>query len=271
MRNTTHFFQAWLICLPISAFQPVDINIASKEQIALLPLVGEKLASNIVSFRQSNGFINHRSQLLKIPGMNKQKLEALTGRVIFSKQKRSAALDEAIQITLEKKPLIPLAELEASVMKASGLKVATDSSMMARVRRAAFLPKLSAELGVGRDNFTTEKSSGRAPSSLIAKEGGDFGIAIKATFDLDKLIFSSHELDVLKLSLARLNKREEVIKELHGIYFRYVDLWHSLSSPMGLTKAHERQQEMDRLAAHLDSMSGGAFSEFQNIDIKPGA
>ena len=57
------------------AFQSVDINQASVEQIALLPGLGKKLAKNILSFRDQNGAFSHPEQLLRVPGMRETQLK----------------------------------------------------------------------------------------------------------------------------------------------------------------------------------------------------
>ena len=58
--------------------QPFSINTANKEDLTLIPGVGEVLAGNIIAYRESHGSITDSSQLENIPGIGprtKQKLE----------------------------------------------------------------------------------------------------------------------------------------------------------------------------------------------------
>jgi len=63
---------------------PVQINTAKHEELQRLPGVGTVLARRIIEFRKKNGPIKDASQLLKIQGIGKKKLEKMQSLIIFN-------------------------------------------------------------------------------------------------------------------------------------------------------------------------------------------
>lgn len=61
--------------------EKIDINQASPYQISSLPGIGEILAQIIVEYRKKNGPFEDLSQLLRIPGIGKVKLEKIKGKI----------------------------------------------------------------------------------------------------------------------------------------------------------------------------------------------
>jgi competence protein ComEA len=61
----------------INFFLPIDINRATKEDLTLIPGVGEKTAQSIVCFRDKNKGINDLQDLLNIRGIGKKKLNRI--------------------------------------------------------------------------------------------------------------------------------------------------------------------------------------------------
>lgn len=55
----------------------VDINRATVDELAILPGIGPKLAREIVDFRTANGPLSRPEDLLNVPGIGPQKLEAI--------------------------------------------------------------------------------------------------------------------------------------------------------------------------------------------------
>lgn len=244
------------------AFQPVDINQASLEQLSLLPGVGKKLAANILSYRKKHGPLVKAEQLLAIEGMSPNKLANIKTQAVFKVPKsQSLIITPTPKITIEKKPIIGLSILEKKVLLHYGLNEDVDLSLSRRVKKAAWLPQLSALMNLDQGDITTKKAG--TNSDAWQKRGGqDFGIGIKATFDLEKLIFNKDELEVAKLSLKRLEKREEVIHKLHKNYFHYLQLADTASKPLEPELSHSISFEMAEVSALLDAMSGGEFSRF---------
>jgi competence protein ComEA len=61
----------------INFFLPIDINRATKEDLTLIPGVGEKTAQSIVYFRDKNKGINDLQDLLNIRGIGEKKLNRI--------------------------------------------------------------------------------------------------------------------------------------------------------------------------------------------------
>lgn len=57
--------------------QPVDINIATAEELQKVPGIGEALASRIVEFREQNGRFEKVDDLLNVRGIGVASLEKL--------------------------------------------------------------------------------------------------------------------------------------------------------------------------------------------------
>src|SRR5580704_8468736 len=239
-------------------FQPVDINLASLEQIALLPGVGEKLAQNILDYRNKNGPILNEEDFLKVEGLTSKKFLKLDNLVIFSSQIKKN--NKRTKIIL-KKPVIPLFELEKKVLKTEGLDCEIEKDLQKRARLFAWLPELSAMVDFGNNNFLTEKNIDSHNDYSLSRRGADIGFGIKATFDLGKLIFNQSELEVIKLSLVRMKKREEILDKLHKSYFNYLSL--SEQEVFDIKEAKKIEKLLEKERAIMDSMSNQAFSKFQ--------
>ncbi len=252
-------------------FQPVDINQASSEQIALLPGIGKTVAENLVSYRQRKGKLTNVNELLNVSGMTEKKLAALKGQIVFSSR---AALQLKISppeldvappptlTTVRQRPVIDLASLEAKALKIMGLARDFEASMVKRARSSAWVPKLSFLGDIGRHYAATEKAKADKDDS-INRTGNTFGFGVRASFDLPQLVFHDEELEVAKLALKRLEAREKLIAQLHKYYFRYVRLLENGKIPSTEGTIDQIKTELRELGAELDSLSDGEFSRFQ--------
>ncbi len=260
--------------LPVRGFQPVDINQASSEQIALLPGLGKSFAENLVKYRQQKGRITSEQDLLTISGMTEKKLAAIQGHIVFGKgisklRVKGPPLEElsaepTIPLLSERpNSLIDLASLEAKVLKIMGLEYDFETSMAKRARRSAWVPKISFIGDMGRHNAATEKALKDDKDASFNRSGNDFGLGIRASFDLPEVVFHSSEIDVARLQLKRLEAREKLMAQLHKSYFRYASLNEQLGIPALETSIVQLKNELRILSAELDSLSGGEFSRFQ--------
>ncbi len=62
---------------------PININIATKEQLEELPGIGPSKAAAIIEFRQKHGPFNSFEDLLDVPGIGPSTLENIKSMVVF--------------------------------------------------------------------------------------------------------------------------------------------------------------------------------------------
>jgi len=248
---------------PLEAFQKVDINEASSEQIALLPGVGDNLAKEMVSYRKKNQGIHNSEELLKVHGMTQKKLLMILPHVIFKSLpiKKPPAAKPIELISIDKKPIVPFNQLEKASFQALSLNEGLEQDLSVRARRAAWLPRLG--LGFDFDRDTAQKNTRKKPDALERRGTLDMGFAIRATFDLPELIFNRAEMEVANIAQRRLEKREKISEKLQSLYFRYVNLNNDLEEPKELEEIKRIEAAMSELAISIDSLSDGAFSRYQ--------
>lgn len=63
--------------------QSMAINLASRQDLSLLPGIGEQLADRIVSFRELNGYLHNRQDLEQIPGIGRKMSGKIASFVYF--------------------------------------------------------------------------------------------------------------------------------------------------------------------------------------------
>jgi competence protein ComEA len=66
------------LCLgAYAAHGVINVNSANKEQLMMLPGIGEKTAKNILAYRQGNGSFKSLDVLTKVKGISRKKLDKL--------------------------------------------------------------------------------------------------------------------------------------------------------------------------------------------------
>jgi len=65
--------------------EKININRASPHQLSYLPGIGQILAQRIVEYRQKKGSFQDLSDLEKVPGIGKLKLEKIKGKICLDK------------------------------------------------------------------------------------------------------------------------------------------------------------------------------------------
>ena len=63
----------------------IDINIATADELATLPGIGATVAQNIVTFRNANGPFSTAKDLLKVEGMDQDKLNVIKDMIVIGK------------------------------------------------------------------------------------------------------------------------------------------------------------------------------------------
>ena len=63
--------------------QTVNINVASQEELMLLPGIGEKLAESIVEYRTENGKFRYIEDIMDVDGIGKGKFNAIKDIIVI--------------------------------------------------------------------------------------------------------------------------------------------------------------------------------------------
>lgn len=243
----------------LNALQKVDLNQANKEQLQILPGVGEAMAEKIINERKNGQFVG-LEDLKRVESMTDKKIEKMKDLVQFNYTTSKKAKDKIIK-NPKKYPILPLAELEKSVLDKLLLNFENDSSMLKRAQKAALLPDISFMFDADKAEILTDKKS-KKEDSLSKKDGFDYGFGVKISFELSKLIFNDDEIQISSLILKRQKERQNIIAQVHEHYFSYKKLAEQAQeiSNVNDLKLIESKMEIDK--AYLDSISDKAFTKF---------
>jgi competence protein ComEA len=75
------------LSVPLYAAQGViNVNTSTKEELMMLPGIGEKTASAIVAYRQASGPFKTIDDMTKIKGISKKKLDKLRPALVLTGQ-----------------------------------------------------------------------------------------------------------------------------------------------------------------------------------------
>jgi len=69
----------------------VDVNTASAQELQSVPGIDQTLAQNIVSYREANGPFTSVDDLIKVSGMDQQKLDSIRGSITVGPASGGAA------------------------------------------------------------------------------------------------------------------------------------------------------------------------------------
>ena len=259
------YFLISLLGFKVFAWQPVDINQASKEQLALLPGIGDKLAYAIIQAREKHGAFSDKNQLLSIEGFSKKILSNAEKHIYFgqvkSSKKSTPVTMPLVAINVKAPPDFKL--LVQDILSTQGLSIEMDKSAGNRIRNSAWLPKLALGFDIENGQTSSENKKELKSDKRLERFGRDFGFMVKLTFDLEKLLFNPNELEVAKVNIKRIEMREEILKKVHQYYFSYVRLFNSIKNPMPVEELQKISLEMQEIASLLDAMS--TKNHFGNI------
>lgn len=74
---------------PVEYYEKVNLNTASLNELATIPLIDETIAERIMLFREENGYFTEIEELLKIDGLDESDLKSLSYALIISKPKEN--------------------------------------------------------------------------------------------------------------------------------------------------------------------------------------
>ena len=247
------------------SWQKIDLNTANKEQIALLPGIGKSAAEQIIAQRQQKKF-NNIEELTNIKGISENKIELIKNLVTFSSPPSTQTLKKNIKnsskqvLEMPNFIVMPLKDLEEKVLNNLNLQKSLDENAFKRLRSSAALPNLTLIA-----DFDKEKSSTQKKDPVLKKTDG-YGFGIKASFDLNKLIFNEDEIALANLTLKKLEQRYELIEKIHKHYFAYTSLIELAKKAKSTEELNNIKNQMLAHQSILDSYSNYEFSNFIKIN-----
>lgn len=130
-----------------------------------------------------------------------------------------------------------------------------------RARTAAWLPRLSLEYRHDERATRVVGLNGNVESDYVRLSPGD-QVAVRAAWDLDRLVFAPDELRAAATASQLVRRREEAVERATRLYFerRRQRLRLALSPPEGALDRAEREVDIDAVTAELDALTGGLFS-----------
>ncbi len=277
----------------LAAFQAVDINNASKDQIMALPGIGDKLARRIIDHRDKKGAFLSVEDLLLIDGCKPKLLEKIRGHLTLKKMIRTYAgiksleargkdvagfislkknnmSDEeirALMISFAHEPIIRLVQEEA--IRYANANPRQVDSWQRRVRQAAWMPKINTKGGRDLDKEQSVREKVGDVDVLYHKESADWSFNLQAEWDLSELIFNREELSVARESVRQTVLREDIIEDVTHKYFerRRLQILDLIALEEEVSIKIMRQIKIQELTAQLDGFTGGWFSENINLAI----
>jgi hypothetical protein len=155
----------------------------------------------------------------------------------------------------------------AEVQRAAGRCAETlegERDVLDRARVAALLPQVTAEVRVDDRSYrvTGLQSSGEVDYSRYAP---GWYAGLRATWDLAALVSPPGVRPTARGLLDRARRRDAAVRSATALYFerRRLRLGLELSPPAAAAERAARELEVERLAAELDALTGGAFTRGQ--------
>lgn len=257
---------------PALAEGPVDINTASQKELEALPGIGLKLAADIVRERQENGAFASVDDLARVPGISSALITKLSPHVRIGKAQPPLVIEEGQVIThdIVRKVLSRYAaepsirEVQQSTLDYVKAHPEQVESWQLRSRTNALLPQFRTQFKYGKDADLRTRTNLDATEAKVVTEDDDnsYDVELRASWDLDRLLFEPQELAVARESVRLANLRDRVLDEVTRRYFErrrlQVDL--ELSPPTDLADRIRKELRVQELTADIDALTGGWFS-----------
>ncbi len=269
---------AVLAASPSSAQAMVDLNTATQAELEALPGVGPKTATDILRERDENGPFASVDDLARVPSISNAlmgKIKPLvragasgggqrvrTNAVVV--QEGQVVSDDVVKKVLQRFAAEPTAR-EVQTQAIDYLQVHPDivASWRFRARTNALAPKLQTTgQGTLNDDIRTVEKTGDPTIESIDKDRGG-RLIVRATWELDRLIFEPQEMAVARESVRTANLRDRVLDEVTRRYFerRRLQVDIELSPPRDLADRVKKELRLQELTADIDAATGGWFSQ----------
>jgi len=262
---------ALLLSSSAARAERIDINTASASELESLPGIGPKLASEIVRDREENGAFSSPEDLSRVPGISSNLVEKLlpkisTGGEAIVIREGQAIPADAVRKILEGFDYEPsIREVQEAAIAYSRSHPDTVDSWRARARTSALMPEFQSRVRSQFDRDSRTRTNLDAADAVVVTDDNDNSLLleVRATWDLDRVIFNPDELGVWRETMRMANLRDRVVDEVTRRYYErrrlQVDL--QLSPPTNVSDRVRKELRIQELTADIDAVTGGWFSK----------
>jgi len=138
-----------------------------------------------------------------------------------------------------------------------------------RNRASALLPEVALRAGRERDTALRLTPTDTDPYRYSMSGATNLLLEGRLSWRLGRLLFSSEDLGIERLKLARSRERQRVVERALAVLFQWLRAQSELSSPRRLTLRRSRaaRWELTQSELHLDALTGGWFSAHRPAPI----
>ena len=255
----------FLFAGPGMAAGKLDLNRASADELEKLPGLGKVLAAEIVADRKNNGAFESVEDLSRINGISSRLIANIFDLVYVRPKGQGKQQDEAgvqkIKARFEKEPSIK--EVRDVAIKYARANPKVIDSWRNRARNSALLPEVRTRFDSDYDDgVTTRRESGEA-DIVTGRTGDAFGFEVRATWDLNFLVFHPQEMAVAREAVRLTTLRDNVVDEVTRRYYerRRLMVENALAPVYDDMERMRRDLRHQELTADLDALTGGWFTQ----------
>ena len=251
------------------AFGDIDLNEATKKQLADLNGVDLEMAEQIIELREERGQISN-IESLRILNLSEETLEVLRKETSTSMQisvggKKKYKSADAVLEEFSHEP--DVRSVQAMAMRYSRTNPEVTAKWLAASKRAYALPKVNVQYEKELDRADRFDYIAGADGELVdvqdyAQLENDDKMVVRMEWRLDKLVMSSEQIRVINESNKANKLRENVLDEVTRLYFdrRRLQVESLLTPPSSLQDQIELTLRLQEMTANLDALTGGQFS-----------
>lgn len=153
------------------------------------------------------------------------------------------------------------AEVQAAALKRATLSPRTAQKWLRRARAAAALPTVQAEVGLRSDQGWQLDQAAGDGDELSHDLGAGKLVQVRATWELDRLVFNADELRAARAALDLADMRERLLVRVTQLYFERAQLLLEIAS-LPARDGHEaigRHVRLAEIEAVLAGLTGLSF------------
>ena len=124
------------------------------------------------------------------------------------------------------------------------------------------MPEVRARVDNDRDDGTTTRTQTGEADVITQSQGDDMGLEVRATWDLNYLVFHPQEMAVAREAVRLTNLRDRVVDDVTRRFYerRRLMVENALSPIYDDMERMRRDLRQQELTADLDALTGGWFS-----------